>query len=79
MTPITTIDICLGSSTRDAAARVLVTVTDEQSADRIVSALRGAALFQAEGLIAFARVVDRAPSATPAAADVSTTDDIATS
>lgn len=56
---MTTIDICLGTSARDTAARVLVTVTDDASAETLVEALGVASLFQSDGLVPFARAVDR--------------------
>lgn len=57
-------DICLGSSIRDVSARVLMTATDQDSADTIVSAINGASLFQAVGQTAFARSVERDQPAT---------------
>lgn len=53
--PLITFDICLGVSSRDAGARVLITVVGQASADALVTALRTATLFQCEGLKPFAR------------------------
>lgn len=58
--PAETWDVCIGASTSDSSARVLVTVVGQHSADGIVSALRQATLFQCEGQKPFARAVNRA-------------------
>ena len=59
---MTTYDICLGSSPSTPAAAVLLTVTDEEAARRIVTTLDAnrEAFFQAEGLRPFYRASERA-------------------
>ncbi len=59
-----TFDVVLAHSPRDVG-QVLLTTADQASADRIVEAIRGAKLFQADGLKPYAKPVDRAGEAAP--------------
>jgi len=56
-------DICIGSSPRQAAAPVILTVDDRAAADSIVGALNEtrSSWVDARGLHAFSREVDRGP------------------
>lgn len=62
-------DVCLGTSAKQQGAQVLLTTTNAADADAIVAAVNRASLYQADGLRAFARPVNRAAKPAPVAAE----------